>query len=114
MKISPKLIHNLSGEELRKECIRFGLSGRFTMKEVLVELATSLVRKNLDPKTYQFYPSQPLQGYFPYQVVISKEMVETMKMFPTSISTCSVPSTSTPSSSMAFSPAYSGVTSSMS
>ena len=72
MKMSPKLI--------RKECIRLGLVGRFTMKEDLVELATSLVRNNLDPKTYHFYPSQPLKGYFPYQVVISTEMVETMKM----------------------------------
>ena len=84
------------------------------MKEALVELATSLVRNNLDPKTYQFYSSQPLQGYFPYQVVILTEMVETMKMFPTSLSTCSVPSTSVTSSSMAFSSALTGVTSSMS
>ena len=110
----PKLIHNLSGEELRKECIRFGLSGRFTMKEALVELATSLVRRNMDPKTFQFYTSQPLLGYFPYQVVILTEMVETMKMFPTSVSTGSVPSQSVTSSAMATSSALTGGTTSMS
>ena len=112
--MSPKFIHNLSGEELGKECIRFGLSGRFSMKEALVELTTSLVRNNMDPKTHQFFPSQPLQGYFPYQVVILTEMVETMKVFPTSLSSCSVPSTSTTSSSMASPPAFTGVTSSVS
>ena len=113
-KMTPKFIHNLSGEELGKECIRFGLSGRFSTKEALVELTTSLVRNNLDPKTHQYFPSQPLQGYFPYQVVILTDIVETMKVFPTSLSSCSVPSTSTTSSSMASPSAFTGVTSSVS
>ena len=46
----PKLLNNLSGEELMKEYIRFGLSGRFTMKEAIVELAISLFRNHLDFK----------------------------------------------------------------
>jgi hypothetical protein len=99
--MSTKFIHNLSGEEMAKECIRFGLSGRFTMKEALVELTTALVRNNCDPKTYQFYTSQPLQGYFPYQVVILTDIVETMKRLPTS-------------SLQASSSAFTGVTSSVS
>ena len=107
--MSPRFIHNLSGEELRKECIRFGLSGRFTINEALVELTTSIVRNNLNPKTYHFYPSQPLQGYFPYQVVIFTDMVEIMKVVPNSMSTCSVTS-----SSMGSSTPFIGVTSSMS
>ena len=53
---APKLIHSLSGDEIRKECIKLGLSGRFTMKEALVEVATALVRSGKDPKTHQLYP----------------------------------------------------------
>ena len=75
---------------MRKECIRFGLSRRFTMKEALVELAITLVRNNLDPRTYQFFPSQPLQGHFPYQVEILTDLVETMK----ASGTCTPPTTS--------------------
>ena len=97
--MSPKFIHNLSGDEIQKECIRFGLSGRFTMKEALVELTTILVKTNLDPKTYQFFPSQPLQGYFPYQVVIITKLVETMKTLPASMG----PSTSSSMSAAALS-----------
>ena len=52
------------------------------MKEALVELAIALVRNTLDPRTFQFYPSQPLRGHFPYQVVILTELVETMKTVP--------------------------------
>ena len=108
--MSTKFIHNLSEEEMAKECIRFGLSERFTMKEALVELTTALVRNNCDPKTYQFYTSQPLQGYFPYQVIILTDIVETMKRLPTSMATCSLPTSSLQASSSAFT----GVTSSAS
>ena len=98
--IRMKLIHNLSGDEMRKECIKLGLSGRFTMKEALVEVATALVRVGKDPRVHQFFPSQPLLGYYPYQVVISSEIVETMKVLPTSLSTCPSPSTSVTTSSL--------------
>ena len=99
---------------MRKECIKLGLSGRFTMKEALVELAAALVRLNKDPKSYHFYPSQPLLGYFPYQVVILTDIVETMRVLPTSMSTCSFPSTSVTTSSLASSTVPTGVTSSAS
>ena len=91
--MSPKLIHSLSGDEIRKECIKLGLSGRFTMKEALVEVATALVRSGEDTRTHQFYPSQPLHGSYPYQVVISSEIVESMKVHPTSMSACLSPGT---------------------
>ena len=68
----------------------------------------------MDPKTFQFYTSQPLLGCFPYQVVILTEMGETMKMFPTSVSAGSVPSPSVTSSSTTTSSALAGVTTSMS
>ena len=79
------------------------------MKEALVELAIALVRSNLDPRTFQFYTSQPLQGHFPYQVVILTELVETMKTAP---GTSPMPSlfvaspNQTPSSPVIFSPNY--------
>ena len=75
LKMPTKLIHNLSGDEMRKECIKLGLSGRFTMKEALVEIATALVRIGKDPRVHQFHTSQPLLGYYPYQVVISSELI---------------------------------------
>ena len=109
LRMSPKLLHNLSGEEMRKECIKLGLSGRFTMKEALVELAAALVRLNKDPKSYHFYPSQPLLGYFPYQVVILTDIVETMRVLPTSMSTFSFPSTSVTTSSLASPTVQTGV-----
>ena len=71
---------------MRKECIKLGLSGRFTMKEALVEIATALVRIGKDPRVHQFHTSQPLLGYYPYQVVISSEIIETMKVLPTTLS----------------------------
>ena len=71
---------------MRKECIKLGLSGRFTMKEAFVEIATALVRIGKDPRVHQFHTSQPLLGYYPYQVVISSEIIETMKVLPTSLS----------------------------
>ena len=83
--MSTKFIHNLSGEEMAKECIRFGLSGRFTMKKALVEITTAFVRNNCFPKTCQFYTSQPVQGYFPYQVVILTDIVDNMKRLPNSM-----------------------------
>ena len=83
---------------MRKECIRFGLSGRFTMKEALVELAITLVKNNLDPRTYQFFTSQPLQGHFPYQVEILTVLVETMKALGTTLGTCPAPRASVGSS----------------
>ena len=95
---------------MQKECVRFGLSGRFTMKEALVELTTALVRNNCDPKTYQFFTSQPLQGYFPYQVMILTDIVETMKVLPASMVTCSLPTRPLLASSSAFT----GLTSSVS
>jgi hypothetical protein len=52
--MSPKLIHSLSGDEIRKECIKLGLSGRFTMKEALVKVSTALVRSGKDPRTSHF------------------------------------------------------------
>ena len=107
--MSPKHIHNLSGDEIRKECIRFGLSGRFTMKEALVELTTTLVRRNLDPKIYQFYSSQPLQRHFPYQVVILTDIVETMKPLPASMVTCPLPSVSAASPLPVSSAPFTGV-----
>ena len=100
-KMSPKLIHSLSGDEIRKECIKLGLSGRFTMKEALVEVATALVRSGKDPRTHQFYPSQPLHGNYHYQVVISSEIVETMKVLPTSMSACLSPQISVKTSPLA-------------
>ena len=99
---------------MRKECIRFGLAGRFTMKEALVELAITLVRNNLDPRSYQFYPSQPLQGQFPYQVEILTDLVETMKALPTTSGALSYPRVSCASSPRTSSSPITGVTSSMS
>jgi hypothetical protein len=83
--MAPKFIYHLSGDEIGKECIKLGLSGRFTMKEALVELSLALARCGIDPKTHQFYPSQPLIGYFPYQVVILTDIVETTRALPTSM-----------------------------
>ena len=60
--IGMKLIHNLSGDEMRKECIKLGLCGRLTMKEALVEVATALVRVGKDPRVHQFFPSLPSLG----------------------------------------------------
>ena len=106
---------------MRKESIKLGLSGRFTMKEALVEIATALLRIGKDPRVHQFHTSQPLLGYYPYQVVISSEIIETMKVLPTSLSSAgmlpSVPVTTSspmpvpatrvsPSNVPCFSPAY--------
>ena len=79
------------------------------MKEALVELAITLVRNNLDPRTYQFFTSQPLQGHFPYQVEILTDLVETMKTMPTTL-----PRVSVASSHMTSSSPITGVTSRMS
>ena len=53
------------------------------MKKTLVEVATALVMAGKDPRTHKFYPSQPLFGYHPFQLVISSENVETMTVLPT-------------------------------
>ena len=83
--MTPKSILHLSGDEIGKECIKLGLSGRFTMKEALVELSLALARSGIDPKTHQFNPSQPLIDYFPYQVIILTDIVETTRALPTSM-----------------------------
>ena len=62
--MAPKFLNNLSGDEIAKECVKLGLSGRFTMKEALIELTTTLVQSGINPKTYQFYPGKPLIGYY--------------------------------------------------
>ena len=77
--MAPKFIYNLTGDEIGKECTKLGLSGRFTMKEALVELSLALAKSGIDPRTHQFYPSQPLIGFFPYQVVILTDIIETTR-----------------------------------
>ena len=83
--MAPNFIYNLSGDEIGKECTKLGLSGRFTMKEALVELSLALAKSGIDPKTHQFYPSQPLIGFFPYQVVILTDIIETTRALPITI-----------------------------
>ena len=81
------------------------------MKEALIELTTALVQRGLNPKTHQFYPSQPLIGYYPYHVAILTDIVETMRALPTSIAACAS-SASSRTSSMSSSVSPVGTTSS--
>ena len=112
--MSPKTVIQLSADEMRKECVKLGLSGRMTMKEALVNLTATLVKKGKDPQTYLFFPSQPLIGYFSNDVVVMTDIVETMRVLPSSTSTLSRPSMSTTTSSLTTSIASTGVSSSAS
>ena len=111
----PKTLCQLSGDEIRKECIKLGIQGTFSMKEALVEMAVMLASVGMNPRTHMFFPSQPLLEMSPSNLIILTDLVETLKMSPVPVSTMKLSSISSTTTSVSSSRVFSnGITSSIS
>ena len=67
------------------------------MKEALVEMAVMLASAGKNPKTHMFFPSQPLLEMSPSNLIILTDLVETLKLSPSSTMTLSSISSTTTS-----------------